>query len=434
MAFFLAPAIPAGIEGAIAITRLAMAGMSAYEIYNYIMNNPMPSLGSPADIPIAKPELQTKQSSLSSLSSATQNIAKKQDDTKAQISSTLESLKASIESSVSTVKAQNQTILGTFANSPLLANQLMSKDTLDNLVNAINNQTVASVSMLGALESQLSSVGASLLSISGTLLKISGTYSDDISNTTDMPYINQDDYYKMLRDSGLSFDATNDLIQQERAYVQSLKNSGITDYSDIKRAVLSWRSQNVPSSANSSVSDNVAGLSKAWHGTTTRTIPASSVVGPSVAEYSTAVPSAQTVSLPEINLTMPNTEAWASIALGVFGAMSPDLVARNLSASVAIKEAQPADTISRELDARMKKAEYLVQDTAIKDLDGNVVANVKPMEATAIKAVTDARLRTDMNNIEEKDIDLDEVFPAFDLSTLFEFEKKSDRLSSFLVA
>ncbi|HUH42151.1 MAG TPA: hypothetical protein VLZ29_03465 [Sulfurimonas sp.] len=310
------------------------------------------------------------------------------------------------------------------------------KHSIDNLVNAIDNQTVASVSVLGTLDSQLSAIGGTLSAISATLLKISGTYSDDISNTTDMPYINEEDYYKMLGDSGLSFESRNDLIRQERAYVQALKNSGVTDYSDIKRAVLDWRSQNVPSSANSAVSDNVAGLSKAWHGTTTRNIPASSVVGSSAAEYSTAVPSAQTSTstTPNINLEVPNLERWAGVALGVTQAMSPDLVARNLSASVAIKEAQPADTISRELDARMKKAEYLVQDTAIKDLDGNVVANVKPMEATAIKAVTDARLRTDMNNIEENDIDLDEVFPAFDLSTLFDFEKKSDRLSSFLGA
>lgn len=425
--YFLVPYAISGLNAAHKLSKIGLAALSAWQMHNFIRGTNPTTAPSPAAIPVVKPETPSKTAAIQSLATATSNIAKGQDDYKAKLEAELSTLKTSLSQTAATAKAGNQSILNALQQSPLLANQVMSKDTLDNLVNAIENQTIASVAMMGSLEAQLSSVGGALLAISGTLLKISNNYDASTSNTGDVPYINQNDYYKMLASQGLSAEQINDYIGQENSYIQALKNSGVTDYTDIKKAVQDWRTKTIPTNYQDTIADEVAGLTnKGWHAEyTTQT-----AVNSAGEVVTTTVPKTTTAS-PSVAVELPNIEAWAAAALPVANAMSPDLVARNLSASVAIKEAQPADYVARELYARMEKTEYAVQETAIKDLDGNVVATAKPMAIQAIKSATDARLRTDMNNYTEPDSDIEDMFDFIDnidLKELFAFEKKSERL------
>ncbi len=310
---------------------------------------------------------------------------------------------------ISTAQSQKTSeLLTPSAQSPLLTNQVYIKDSIDRLIDAINVNAIVTASVFGTLDANLSAIGSSLTSISSTLIDISSNYDASLSNTGDVPYINQDDYYKMLAQSGMSGDAINDAINQENLYIQGLKNSGIADYNDIKKYVQDYRTKTVPLEYQAKVGDEVAGLTnKGWHAEYTTQTKTNSK-GETVTE---TIP--KTATSANVELSMPKTEAWAETALGVFTAMSPDLVAR-------------------ELYARTMKNEFVTTQTELRDLDGSLVANMKPMEATAIKAATEARLRTDMNSIDRDDMDLDENFPDFDLSALFNFEKKSDRLSAFL--
>lgn len=96
------------------------------------------------------------------------------------------------------------------------------------------------------------------------------------------------------------------------------------------------------------------------------------------------------------------------------------------------------DTLSQKwqnsLDKRVEKDTKLIDEldyrkttTAVKDLDGNVVAEISPREIEAIKNVSDARLRTDMNNFELDSEDFDIMdLSSFDISKMFKFEKQSD--------
>lgn len=406
--FVLAAFSPAGITLARTALGALLSHLAVKESNKYLNggDNTEPTTA----IPTTKTP-PTKSSNISALSSMNNSIASGQDSAKTSITSSVNSAITDLTSKMEATKAANQTLLNAVKDSPLLGNQVVMKDSIDNLVGAINNQTVASVTVLGTLDSHLSSIAGVLSAISATLLKISGNYEAQLDNTGDVPFINSADYYKMLAESGMSADKVNDYLKQEEAYTASLKSSGVTNYNDIKKAVADWRTKTIPTSNQDYVGDVVGGLTKGWSATTTRTT-AKNALGENVSLVET-VPKTTTATAPNVSLEVPNLEKWAGAALGVANAMSPEYVARDLY-------------------ARTLKNEFVTTQTQIKDLDGNLVANIKPMEATAIKAATEARLRTDMNSIEESDMDLDENFPDFDLSALFTFDKKSSRLTELL--
>jgi len=396
---------------------------------NYISgtaNPSTPQTPTSPDIPIKKDTPPSKVALKSKLGNYATGVGGLLAGAAAIVGSSITSAQNQAEN-ISTAQSQKTfELLTPSAQSPLLTNQVYIKDSIDRLIDAINVNAIVTASVFGTLDANLSAIGSSLTSISSTLIDISSNYDASLSNTGDVPYINQDDYYKMLAQSGMSGDAINDAINQENLYIQGLKNSGITDYNDIKKYVQDYRTKTVPLEYQAKVGDEVAGLTnKGWHAEYTTQTKTNSI-GETVME---TIP--KTATAPTVAVELPNIEAWAAAALPVANAMSPDLVARNLSASVAIKEAQPADYVARELYARMEKTEFAVQETAIKDLDGNVVATAKPMAIQAIKSATDARLRTDMNNYTEPDSDIEDMFDFIDninLKELFAFEKKSERL------
>ncbi len=409
------------------------AAIVGYEVYTAFNNYVAPSKKGAPDInpeptiPTKKTPAPTKASLKSNLANYATALATASTLANTNLGKAETKSKEAFEKNATAQSVASSSLLENASQSPLLTNQVFIKDSIDKLIEAINTNTLVSATVFGTLDMNMSAIASSLGAISSTLIDISSNYDASLSNTGDVPYINQDDYYKMLAQSGMSGDAINDAINQENLYIQGLKNSGITDYNDIKKYVQDWRTKTVPLEYQSKVGDEVAGLTnKGWHAEyTTQT-----AVNSAGEMVTTTVPKTTTATT-NVAVELPNIEAWAAAALPVANAMSPDLVARNLSASVAIKEAQPADYVARELYARMEKTEFAVQETAIKDLDGNVVATAKPMAIQAIKSATDARLRTDMNNYSEQDSDIEDMFDFIDninLKELFAFEKKSERL------
>lgn len=319
--------------------------------------------------------------------------------------STATSLQSTFESTSQNNQTKTQELLTPSLASPLLSNQVFTKASIDSIVDALNANTLMSSVLFSTLDVNLSNIASSLYAISSTLLTISNDYKEDVSNTGDVPYINPDDYYKMLSKSGLSDDQINQLQDEEKIYVQSLKNAGY-GYADIKKFVVDWRSKTVPSSGQDYVSDTVAGVGRDGSLGSYTPVTRSTSSGELVNEL---VPNSG-ASVPTFDLKVPNLEKWAESAFNIQNAIG-------------------IDTYSREINARMVKNEFAINETVIRDLDGNELANVRPMEAHAIKSMTEARLRTDMNNITHSDDDIDlSLNSDLDLSRLFVFLKKSDRL------
>lgn len=318
-------------------------------------------------------------------------------------SSTLQSV---FETLSSNNEVKTQALLTPSLASPLLSNQVFTKASIDSIVDALNANTLMSSILFSTLDVNLSNIASSLYAVSSTLFTISNNYEDEINNTGDIPFINTDDYYKMLSDNGMSLDEVNTLKNNEIAYIESMRNSGVS-YSDMKKALISWRNNNISSSVQNSVNDTIAGVKSGWHANYT-TIKKVSPSGEVVNEL---VPTSSSSSVsPVVDLKVPNLEKWAESAFNIQNSIGVDIYARDIN-------------------ARMVKNEYAINESSISDLDGNLLATVRPMEAHAIKSITEARLRTDMNNYRDDEDDIDfSLIDGLDLSELFTFDKKSVRL------
>lgn len=359
--------IPLGLLAA--ETAAAFVGGAAYEAVNNYINKPT-STGTAPTIPTSRPSPAKSSKTLQkeSLSNYATGMGAVLAGASALVNSAVAIGKESAESASTAQTAKTSELLGVSNASPLLTNQVFMKDSIDKLIDAINANTLVSASVFGTLDANMSAIGSSLTSISATLIEVADNYKKDISNTDDLPYINQDDYYDMLAESGMSFEDRNDLIAQENMLYESLVNSGY-EYDEIKAQIQNWRKYTVPISGQLSVEKELAGISK---------LPRVDSNGSSV-----SVPS----------LELPNVEKWAESQIGI--------------------------------------NDYLTTSSAIKDLDGNIIANMKPIEAQSAKNITEAKYRTDLNNFEMSDSDYDDMFDGDfpDISSIFNFEKKSDRLT-----
>lgn len=291
--------------------------------------------------------------------------------TTATLTSSLSSGKSEAEAFSAEQSSKTSELASASSASPLLTNQVFMKDSIDKLIDAINTNSLVTASVFGTFDANLSAIGSSLTSISATLIEVSDNYSRELNNTDDLPYINQDDYYDMLAESGMGFFEINDLKNQENMFYDALIKQGY-GYDDIKAQIQNWRKNTVPISGQAAVEKELSGIS---------TTPRVDSNGNSVSS-----PSA---------LELPNVEKWA--------------------------------------ESQFVINEYLTTQSQISDLDGNVVASVSPLQAQSIKNVTDARLRTDMNNYSETEQDIDDSFMSgLDLSSLFTFSKKSVRLNNLM--
>lgn len=347
----------------------ALALGALYEVANNYINkssspDTTPTIPTSRRSPLKSPKTLQKQA----LSNYASGIGAVLSQSSTSLKTALNEGKTSAEASSALQVSKTSELLGVSNASPLLTNQVYMKDSIDKLIDAINANTLVSASVFGTLDANMSAIGSSLTSISATLIEVSDNYKKDISNTDDLPYINQDDYYDMLAESGMSFEDRNDLIAQENMLYESLVNSGY-EYDEIKAQIQNWRKYTVPISGQLSVEKELAGISK---------LPRVDSNGSSV-----SVPS----------LELPNVEKWAESQIGI--------------------------------------NDYLTTSSAIKDLDGNIIANMKPIEAQSAKNITEAKYRTDLNNFEMSDSDYDDMFDGDfpDISSIFNFEKKSDRLT-----
>lgn len=384
--FALAPLAPV----AAVYLRTLLGGLSAQATLDYIRSTPAPApyaLGSVA-IPTSKAKSESV-NNVNALSSAVSSFSTNLDNVSSSVSNSVSEAKEIVTNNYTEVKTINNNILSSLSNSPLLANQILSKDSIDNLVTAINNQTIASVSVLGTLDGHLSVLGGALSAISGTLLRISQNYDESLMNTEDLPYIDSETYYKMLSDSGLDASLISSMVLAENNIVSTMSKSG-SSVADIKKAVLAYRAKTVPAENQLAVNASTSGVSdtKANKALTQSTVQIDG----------------------EVNIVNESLQNWANNRYSIDTAIGTDIYARDIN-------------------ARMVKNEYAINESAISDLDGNLLATVRPMEAHTIKSITEARLRTDMNNYRDDEDDIDfSMMDGLDLSELFTFDKKSVRL------
>ena len=78
----------------------------------------------------------------------------------------------------------------------------------------------------------------------------------------------------------------------------------------------------------------------------------------------------------------------------------------------------------------IEKINYELTPVPVKDLDGNTITTIKPVEAQTVKNLSDARYRTDQNTFEVNSDDFDDILSGINISEIFKFSKKSDRLDS----
>lgn len=364
--------IPLGLLAA--ETAAAFIGGAAYEAVNNYIKKPS-SDGSAPVIPTSRrsPAKSSKTLQKESLSNYASGVGAVLAGASALVNSAVTSGKTSAESASTAQIAKTSELLGVSNASPLLTNQVYMKDSIDKLIDAINANTLVSASVFGTLDANMSAIGSSLTSISATLIEVADNYKKEISNTDDLPYINQEDYYNMLKEGGMTFTERNDLIRQEDMLYEALVAQGY-EYDDIKTQIQNWRKYTVPISGQLSVEKELAGISKPPR------------VNSDGVSSSASSPS----------LELPNVEKWAESQLGI--------------------------------------NEYLTTPSDIKDLDGNIVASMKPIEAQSVKNITDARYKTDENNFELDDTDFDDMFTMPDISSIFQFDKKSVRLQNYNLA
>lgn len=349
---------------------LAIGAGVLYELVSDYISKPSSPASSPT-IPISKrtSKISPKTALKQNLGLYASGVASSLSKTSSVVSEAVTAGKTAVEA-FSAEQSQKTSELATVSSSsPLLTNQVYMKDSIDKLVDAINTNSLISASVFGTLDGNLSAIGSSLTSISGTLIEISDNYSKELYNTDDLPYIDQETYYKMLADSGLGFFEINDLIEQENMLYNSLVSQGY-EYDDIKAQIQNWRKYTVPISAQLGVEKELSGVSRQ----------------PRVDGNGKTASS----SFPAIDLTKLDEFAVSQKAVN----------------------------------------DYLTTPSAIKDLDGNTIASVKPLEAQSIKNITDARYKTDVNNFEASEADYDDMFDGSlpDISSIFTYDKLTTRL------
>lgn len=268
--------------------------------------------------------------------------------------------------------------------SPLLQNQLHLKQSVNDIVDAINSNTIVGSTFLAPINANLSAISSTLIAISSTLLEISENYADQVSTSDDLPYVDSETFYDLLKNSDLSPLEIQTVKFGEEGLVKRLSNDGAS-YPEIKQAVQEYRKSSIPSADLINSQNKISGV----------TSP--SPINPTTGATS---PTPKTVSQIDYSSYYERMASHAD------------------SAKVVSDHVQT------------------VQD--IKDLDGNLVATASPMQMQSIKHASDARHKTDTNNQEYDEYDFNNPFdliptiPFIGRNSVFDLKKELPSTNVFL--
>lgn len=253
-------------------------------------------------------------------------------------------------------------------DSPLLQNQLHLKQSVNDIVDAINSNTIASATFLAPINANLSAISSTLIAISSTLLEISDNYSQQLETADDLPYLDSKSFYDLLDSQHASQLDTTLIKSGEADLVKRLSNEGAS-FAEIKQAVTEYRKVNIPSSNLLETYNATAGLTQ---------------------------PS------PVVN---PVTGSTSSNSSGS-------------SASPQKDYSSYFERMASHADSAKVVSEFMQKPQALSDLDGNLVATASPMQMQSIKHASDARHKTDTNN---QEYDEDDFNNPFDVMPLLQF-------------
>jgi hypothetical protein len=146
-----------------------------------------------------------------------------------------------------------------FAASPLLNNQILLKESIQDIVDAINSNTIASATFLAPISVNLNAISSTLIAISSTLLEISDNYAAQIESSSDLPYVDSDTFYDLLSKKGFDQALINGFRSDEKKLVHDLSANGVS-YSEIKQTIVDYRKSVIPSDWLFSADSATAGI------------------------------------------------------------------------------------------------------------------------------------------------------------------------------
>lgn len=293
---------------------------------------------------------------------------------------------SAMSTSASDVSTTNKTEIDALKalnpDSPLLQNQLHLKQSVNDIVDAINSNTIASATFLAPINANLSAISSTLIAISSTLLEISENYADQVSTADDLPYVDSETFYDLLKNSDLSPLEIQTVKFGEEGLVKRLSNDGAS-YPEIKQAVQEYRKSSIPSADLINSQNKLSGVT------------APSPINPTT------------------------------------GATSPKTISQ-------IDYSSYYERMASHADSAKVVSSHLQTPQDIKDLDGNVVVTASPMQIEAIKHASDARHKTDTNNQEydhddfNNPFDLIPTLPFIGRNSVFDLKKELPSTNVFL--
>lgn len=206
---------------------------------------------------------------------------------------------SSAESVSSTNKAELDNLKSLNPESPLLQNQLHLKQSVNDIVDALNANAIISATFLAPINSNLTAIASTLIAISSTLLEISDNYSSTIEKSEDLPYLDTSNFYDLLsQNPNLSQLAVTQIRSGEMDMISKMSLAGAS-FSEIKQAIKEFRNINVPAGDLIDVHNATAGLTQQSPITSTG---ASSGVSSSPVSSATSI----NVKFPDkMNVTLP---------------------------------------------------------------------------------------------------------------------------------
>lgn len=255
----LAPLITGIIEG--------VSGAAVFSaVNNYLGSSP---LGSAPAIPLSK----KKGVKPSPKVAKKEGLAKYSDVVNAGLAGVIgavmagsSSMSDSAETLSTTNKAEIDALKTLNPDSPLLQNQLHLKQSVSDIVDAINSSTIASATFLAPITANLSAISSTLIAISSTLLEISDNYAQSLESAEDLPYIDTETFYDLLEKQGYTPQQIENLKSGEKELISSKSESGST-YPEIKDFIGEYRKHSIGSADLLAIGTDIAGVTSKSDGT-----------------------------------------------------------------------------------------------------------------------------------------------------------------------
>lgn len=386
------------------------AGLGAYLGKDILVNDWFPSLGAPdglhnVPIPTKKTIPQPIKRLPTPLSpdvtTSLKPIADELNSNNSAVYLKTQAMIATFEADALALSQKNKTLIDTYESSPLLQNQMIMKDTLDTIPQAIQEQSAIFASLYEMFDSHLTMINNTMM-----LMAHHGQRSADHQGNQALSQDNGNN------DSIIPFENPSEFYSKvDQAYKdqQSRANLPIDDYFLPSRQGIDGELSLIADMqfhgrSNSEIRDKVEDYRKGVVGAELSALLLNPI-------YSSAVSNAQMAR----SATKYYDGASEAIKTKVGSALAEHgTTVQEASANAMLKVATALAPVAEWADHAKVREVYLQTPSVVTDMDGNVLATASPMELTTTKDASIAREKTDINT-EEFD---ESMFPSLSLPIL----------------